>query len=89
MMIKLDSVSEKRESVGIEIPTGGLPNRRALKEFLDSHEYSIALNGATEARKAGKTLVFLFYDQEAYGDRSYYFCEEDNKVYSDYFSIGD
>lgn len=88
-MIKMDSVSERRESASIEIPTGGLPNRRALKEFLDSHEYSLELNGATEARKAGKTLVFLFYDQEAYGDRSYYFCEEDNKVYSDYFSIGD
>ena len=37
----------------------------------------------------GKTLIFLYCDQESYGDRSYYFCKEDGKVYSDYFSIGD
>ena len=72
-----------------EIPTGSLPNRQALREFLDSHEVSLALNGASEARRAGKTLTFLYCDQEAYGDRSYYFCEEDGKVYSNYFSIGD
>ena len=71
--------------MSIDIPTGGLPNRQALREFLDS----LALNGASEARRAGKTLTFLYCDQEAYGDRSYYFCEEDEKVYSDYFSIGD
>mgnify|MGYP001147138926 CR=1 FL=1 len=39
MTIKLNSASEKRESMSIEIPTGGLPNRRALKEFLGSHDY--------------------------------------------------
>ena len=75
--------------MSIDIPTGGLPNRQALREFLDSHEVSLALNGASEARRAGKTLTFLYCDQEAYGDRSYYFCEEDEKVYSDYFSSGD
>ena len=75
--------------MNIEIPAGGLPNRQALREFLDSHEVSLALNGASEARRAGKTLTFLYCDQEAYGDRSYYFCKKDGKVYSDYFSIGD
>lgn len=75
--------------MSVDIPASGLPNRQSLKEFLDSHEYSLALNGASEARRAGKTLTFLYCDQEAYGDRSYYFCEEDGKVYSDYFSIGD
>ena len=75
--------------MSIDIPTGGLPNSQALREFLDIHEVSLALNGASEARRAGKTLTFLYCDQEAYGDRSYYFCEEDGKVYSDYFSIGD
>ena len=66
--------------MNIEIPAGGLPNRQALREFLDSHEVSLALNGASEARRAGKTLTFLYCDQENYGDRSYYFCEEDGKV---------
>ena len=75
--------------MSVDIPASGLPNRQSLKEFLDSHEVSLALNGASEARRAGKTLTFLYCDQEAYGDRSYYFCEEDEKVYSDYFSIGD
>lgn len=72
-----------------EIPTGGLPSRKVLKDFLSNHEYSLSLNGAAEAKRSGKTLVFLYCDQEAYGDRSYYFCKEDNKVYSNYFSIGD
>lgn len=75
--------------MNIEIPTGGLPNRQVLREFLDSHECSLRLNSASEARRSGKTLTFLYCDQEAYGDRSYYFCKKDGKVYSDYFSIGD
>ena len=75
--------------MSVDIPASGLPNRQSLKEFLDSHEYSLALNGASEARRGGKTLIFLYCDQESYGDRSYYFCKEDEKVYSDYFSIGD
>ena len=75
--------------MSVDIPASGLPNRQSLKEFLDSHEVSLALNGASEARRAGKTLTFLYCDQEAYGDRSYYFCKKDGKVYSDYFSIGD
>ena len=75
--------------MSVDIPASGLPNRQSLKEFLDSHEYSLALNGASEARRGGKTLIFLYFDQEYYGDRSYYFCKEDGKVYSDYFSIGD
>ena len=74
--------------MSVDIPASGLPNRQSLKEFLDSHEYSLALNGTSEARRGGKTLIFLYCDQESYGDRSY-FCKEDGKVYSDYFSIGD
>lgn len=72
-----------------EIPEGGFSTREALKEFLDRHECSLRTDGVAKARKEGKTLVFLYCDQEAYGDRSYYFCKEDGKVYSDYFSIGD
>ena len=75
--------------MSVDIPASGLPNRQSLKEFLDSHEYSLALNGTSEARRGGKTLIFLYCDQESYGDRSYDFCKEDGKVYSDYFSIGD
>lgn len=66
-----------------------LSSRKALADFLDKHEYSLRLDGASEARRNGKKLFFLFLDQEAYGDRTYYFCEEDGVVYSDYFSIGD
>lgn len=71
----------------VTIPEKGLPNREALRDFLGKHNGY--LGSAYEAEKAGKKLVFLFYDQEAYGDRSYYYCEEDDTVYSNYFSIGD
>lgn len=74
--------------MSVIIPKDGLPNREALQEFLKQHKYS-----STSAYKAeqagGKKLVYLFYDQEAYGDRTYYYCEEDDTVYSNYFSIGD
>ena len=72
--------------MSVSIPEKGLPNREALWEFLKNHNYRA--ESAYEAEKAGKKLVFLFYDQESYGDRTYY-CEEDNEVYSNYFSIGD
>lgn len=73
--------------MSVPIPKEGLPNREALWEFLKNHNYRA--ESAYEAEKAGKKLVFLFYDQESYGDRTYYYCEEDNSVYSNYFSIGD
>lgn len=73
--------------MSVAIPEKGLPSREALREFLKQHEYSTT--SAYEAERAGKKLVYLFCDQEAYGDRSYYFCEEDGTVYSNYFSIGD
>ena len=73
--------------MSVIIPKDGLPNREALQEFLKQHEYSST--SAYKAEKAGKKLVYLFYDQEAYGDRTYYYCEEDDTVYSHYFSIGD
>ena len=73
--------------MSVSIPKEGLPSREALWEFLKQHEYSTT--SAYEAEKAGKKLIYLFYDQESYGDRTYYYCEEDDKVYSNYFSIGD
>lgn len=73
--------------MSVAIPEKGLPSREALWEFLNYHEHRA--ESAYEAEKAGKKLVYLFCDQEAYGDRSYYFCEEDGTVYSNYFSIGD
>lgn len=74
--------------MAVAIPEKGLPSREALREFLDKHEYSLG-KSAYEAKKEGKKLVFLFLDWEPYGDRTYYYCEDDGKVYSDYFSIGD
>ena len=73
--------------MSVIIPKDGLPNREALQEFLKQHEYSST--SAYKAEQAGKKLVYLFYDQEAYGDRTYYYCEEDDTVYSNYFSIGE
>lgn len=73
--------------MSVIIPKDGLPNREALQEFLKQHEYSST--SAYKAEQAGKKLVYLVYDQEAYGDRTYYYCEEDDTVYSNYFSIGD
>ena len=74
-------------TVKVVISSDGLPNREALAEFLKQHKYDT--KSAYEAERAGKKLVFLFYDQEAYGDRTYYYCEENDTVYSNYFSIGD
>ena len=73
--------------MSVVIPKKGLTSREALRAFLEQHKYSAT--SAYEAERAGKKLVYLFCDQEAYGDRSYYFCEEDGTVYSNYFSIGD
>ena len=60
-----------------------LPSKEALNEFLKSFPTAV------EAARNGKKLVFIFLDWEAYGDRSYYYCKEDDTVYSDYLSIGD
>ena len=73
--------------MSVIIPKDGLPNREALQEFLKQHKYSST--SAYKAEQAGKKLAYPFYDQEAYGDRTYYYCEEDDTVYSNYFSIGD
>ena len=73
--------------MSVIIPKDGLPNREALREFLKKHEYSST--SAYKAEQDGTKLVFLYYDQEAYGDRTYYYSEEDDTVYSNYFSIGD
>ena len=70
--------------MSVAILEKGLPSREALREFLKQHEYSTT--SAYEAERAGKKLTYLFCDQEAYGDRSYYFCEEDGAVYSNYFT---
>lgn len=59
-----------------------LPSKEALLEFLKTHKYK-SLPTAIDAARSG------FLDQEAYGDRSYYYCEEDDIVYSEYLSIGD
>ena len=53
------------------------------------YDLIVGSTSAYKAEQAGKKLVYLFYDQEAYGDRTYYYCEEDDTVYSNYFSIGD
>ena len=66
----------------------GLPSREALREFLKEHIANFHPT-ASEMRDTGNTMVFLYYDQEAWGDRTYYYCKEDGEVYSDYFSIGD
>ena len=55
--------------MSIVIPKDGLPSREALRQFLGEHECRYSLNSAYEAERAGKKLVFLYYDQEAYGDR--------------------
>lgn len=73
--------------MNVIIPKDGFPNREALREFLKQHKYSTT--SAYEAERAGKKLTYLFCDQEAYGDRTYYYCKEDDTVYSNYFSIGD
>lgn len=67
----------------------GFPTGKPSVNFLGEHKTSYSINSAFEAEQSGKKLVFLFYDQEAYGDRTYYYCEEDDTVYSNYFSIGD
>ena len=65
-----------------------LPSKEALNGFLKEHKYK-SFPTAVEATRNGKKLVFIFLDWEAYGDRSYYYCKEDDTVYSDYLSIGD
>lgn len=65
-----------------------LPSKEALNEFLKAHKYE-SFPTAVEAARNGKKLVFIFLDWEAYCDRSYYYCKEDDTVYSDYLSIGD
>lgn len=72
----------------VNIPEKGLPSQEALHEFMKEHEYQITPS-AFEMKASGKTMVFLHYVQEAHGDRTYFYCEEDGKVYSNYFSIGD
>lgn len=74
--------------MAVSIPEKGLPSTEALRDFLSKHQYSLS-KSAFEAEKEGKKLVFLFLEWEAYGDRAYYYCEEDDTVYSNYFSIGD
>ena len=69
-------------------PKSALPSKKALLEFLKTHKYK-SFPPAIDAARRGKKLVFIFLDQEAYGDRSYYYCEEDDTVYSEYLSIGD
>lgn len=66
----------------------GLPSREALREFLKGHRESFHPT-ASEMMSMGKTMAFIYYIQEAFGDRIYYYCKEDGVVYSDYFSIGD
>lgn len=72
----------------VSIPEKGLPSREALREFLKEHE-ECGSPTAYQMKAAGNMMVFLYCEQEAYGDRTYFYCEEDGKVYSDYFSIGD
>ncbi|GEM_PF-1425906 len=72
----------------VNIPENGLPSREALREFLKEHDYCISPT-AFQMKADGNTMTFLYYDQEAYGDRTYFYCVEDGKVYSNYFSIGD
>ena len=55
---------------------------------MKAHKYK-SFPTAVEAARNGKKLVFIFLDWESYGDRSYYYCKEDDTVYSDYLSIGD
>ena len=65
-----------------------LPSKEALNEFLKAHKYKCCPTAVLAAR-TGKTRVFILRDGEAYGDRSYDYCKEDDTVYSDYLSIGD
>ena len=72
----------------VSIPEKGLPSKEALHEFLKEHDYRTSPT-AFQMKADGNTMTFLYYDQEAYGDRTYFYCKEDGKVYSNYFSIGD
>lgn len=72
----------------MDIPKSVLSSKEELLEFLKTHKYK-SCPSAIDIMRSGKSLVFIFLDWEAYGDRSYYYCEEDDTVYSDYFSIGD
>ncbi len=65
----------------VSIPEKGLPSKEALHEFLKEHDYRTSLT-AFQMKADGNTMTFLYYDQEAYGDRTYFYCEEDGKVCS-------
>lgn len=65
----------------VSIPEKGLPSKEALHEFLKEHNYRTSLT-AFQMKADGNTMTFLYYDQEAYGDRTYFYCEEDGKVCS-------
>lgn len=72
----------------MDIPKSVLSSKEELLEFLKTHKYK-SWPSAIDIMRSGKKLVFIFLDWEAYGDRSYYYCAEDDTVYSDYLSIGD
>lgn len=59
--------------------------KRSLSKMNTNELRDLAVSLGADRKK----LVFLYYDQEACGDRTYYYCEEDDTVYSNYFSIGD
>lgn len=65
----------------VSIPEKGLPSKEALHEFLKEHDYRTSLT-AFQMKADGNTMTFLYYDQEANGDRTYFYCEEDGKVCS-------
>ena len=58
-----------------------------LRNFMKGKDFSSSVSAYEISKK--KNLVFIHYAQEAYGDRTYYYCEDDNTIYTDYFSIGD
>ena len=68
-------------NTSVSIPEKGLPSKEALHEFLKEHDYRTSLT-AFQMKADGNTMTFLYYDQEAYGDRTYFYCEEDGKVCS-------
>lgn len=63
-------------------------SREGFLAFYKIHEVHYSPTAHKKEREGG-TMLFLYCDQEAYGDRTYYLCEEDNCIYSNYYSIGD